>query len=42
MNIQDRMMELFLSAFDGVMNVVTLGAWSRWQGSRVPDLKVKE
>lgn len=38
--MKDRIMEILLSAFDGVLNLVTLGAWIRWQGSRIPNLKI--
>ena len=41
MNLQDRFVELFLAAFDRLMNLVTFGAWSRWQGSRV-EYKIKD
>ena len=34
MNLQDRFMEAALSVLDGVLNVLTFGFWSRWQGER--------
>ena len=42
MNIQDRIMETILAAFDRLMDLVTVGAWSLWQGSRVTDLIVNK
>lgn len=42
MNLKDRLVELLLAAFDRFMDVITLGAWSRWQGSFIPNLKAKE
>jgi hypothetical protein len=42
MNIQDRIMEPILAAFDRLMDLITFGAWSRWQGSRVVDLVVNK
>jgi len=42
MNVQDLIIEFLLSVLDGVLDVVTFGAWSRWQGSRVPNIKVKK
>lgn len=42
MNLQDRLAELLLTALDGLIDLITLGVWSRWQGSTVPRLKVKE
>jgi len=38
--MKDLIIEFVLSVFDGVMDVLTLGAWTRWQGSRVPNLRV--
>lgn len=35
------LIELFLHIFDGVMNVITRSRWSRWQGSKVPNVKIK-
>jgi hypothetical protein len=40
MNLKDRITELALMWFDGLMDLVTLGKWSRWQGSRVVSFKV--
>jgi len=42
MNLQDRFAELLLAAFDRLMDWVTRGTWSRWQGSHKVNLKVKE
>jgi hypothetical protein len=39
--MKDLLIEFVLQMFDGVVDVFTLGAWSRWQGSRIPNLKVK-
>lgn len=30
-----------LAMLDGVLDVVTLGRWSAWQGSRVANVRVK-
>lgn len=42
MNIQDRLAELFLPAFDWLTDRITFGGWSRWQGDKVPGLKIRE
>lgn len=34
MNTQDRLVELWLTLVDRVLDAVTLGWWSRWQGDR--------
>lgn len=34
MNTQDRMIEVLLTLKDIVLNIVTLGLWGRWQGSK--------
>jgi len=33
--------EFLLHMLDGVLDVITLSAWSRWQGLKVPNIKVK-
>ena len=38
----DFLVELFLSVLDGVLDVVIRGGWSRWQGEKVPNIKVKK
>jgi len=40
MNIQDRFAEIILPVFDALMNLITLGLWTRIQGNRIPNLKV--
>jgi len=40
MNAKDLIIEFILSVLDGVLDVLTLRHWSKWQGSRVPNLKV--
>jgi len=40
--VQDRVAEALLPLLDALLNVLTLGAWVRWQGGRVPNLKVKK
>lgn len=42
MNTQDRLAEFFLALFDALMNLITLGLWSRIQGNRIPNLKIKK
>ena len=42
MYIQDRFTEIVLSLFDGLMNVITLGAWTRSQGDVIVNIKVKQ
>lgn len=42
MNVMDEITEFFLYVFDLAMNILTLGAWSAWQGSKVPEVKVKK
>lgn len=42
MDIQDRIIELLLAGLDRLINLVTFGAWSRWQGAREVNAKVKE
>lgn len=42
MNLQDRFAELILPLLDALLNVLTFGAWTRWQGARRPSLKVKQ
>lgn len=34
MNVQDRVMEWWLTTLDFVLDLFTLGGWSRWQGER--------
>jgi hypothetical protein len=36
------LIELFLHILDGVLDVVTFSRWTRWQGARVPNVKVKK
>lgn len=38
----DEIIMLLLAVLDGVLDVVTRGGWSRWQGSKVANVKVKE
>jgi len=40
--MKDLIVEFILSVFDGVMDVLTLRQWTKWQGSRVPNLKVSK
>lgn len=42
MDLQDRMMELLLAAFDRFMDWITFGAWTRVRGRVIPNIKVKE
>jgi hypothetical protein len=42
MNIQDRLAEIFLPLFDALMNLLTLSLWSRIQGNRIPNIKIKK
>lgn len=42
MFIKDHFAEIILSLFDGLMNVFTLGAWTRSQGDVIVNVKVKE
>jgi Cu/Ag efflux pump CusA len=42
MNFMDHVIEYLLRTLDGVLDVVSLGGWSRWQGSKVANVKVKE
>lgn len=42
MDLQDRIIELLLAAFDRLINLLTFGAWSRWQGSREVNCQVKD
>ncbi len=43
MNLQDRIMELLLAAFDRFMDRLTFGAWTRVRGSVRPNIvNVKE
>lgn len=32
--MSDWLIEMLLACFDGVMDLITLGYWSRWQGER--------
>lgn len=41
MQLQDRFAEIILSLFDGVMDLITLGGWSRSRGDVIPNIKVK-
>lgn len=41
MNLQDRITEIVLSALDAVLDIFTLGAWTRARGAVVPNIKVK-
>lgn len=38
----DALTVYFLHCFDLFMNLVTFFKWSEWQGSKVPEVKVKE
>lgn len=38
--MKDIIIEFILYMFDGVMDVITFSRWTRWQGNRVPNLKV--
>ena len=42
MNVQDRIIEIVLAAFDRLMDRITLGAWTRVRGQVIPNIKVKE
>ena len=42
MNFMDHVIEYLLRALDGVLDVVTLGRWSAWQGEKVPSIRVKK
>lgn len=42
MDLQDRIIEFVLSIVDWVLNLVTFGAWSRWQGSREVNFQIKD
>jgi len=35
MNLQDRFMEMLLSLKDRVLNALSFGWWSRWQGEKL-------
>ena len=35
-------LEFILCMFDAWLDVFTLGGWSRWQGSKVPQIRVKK
>jgi len=42
MEIQDRIMELLLAAFDRFMNSLTHGLWTHVRGSEIPNItKIK-
>jgi hypothetical protein len=34
--------EFLLYMLDGVLDVITFSRWSRWQDSKVPNVKVKK
>lgn len=40
MNVKDLVIEFCLHMLDGVLDVITFSAWSRWQGSKVPSIHV--
>jgi hypothetical protein len=42
MNLQDRIMELLLAAFDRFMDRVTGGRWTQVRGEVIPNVKIKE
>jgi len=42
MNILDHAIELFLHLLDGVLDVITFSWRTKWQGSKVPGVKVKK
>jgi len=42
MNLQDRLAELFLAAFDRFMDRITFGAWTRVRSEVIPNIRVKE
>jgi hypothetical protein len=42
MNLQDRLFELLLAAFDRFMDIATFGMWTAAHGDVVPNIKVKE
>jgi len=42
MNIQDRLAEIVLSLFDGIMDLITLGKWSQVRGSKIPNIHIKK
>jgi len=38
---KDRLAEILLTIFDLCMHIVTFGWWTRFQGSKVPNIKVE-
>lgn len=42
MEIQDRIIEVVLAAFDRFMDRITRGAWTRVRGQVIPNVRVKE
>jgi len=42
MNVQDRIVEIFLSLFDHIMDLFTLGKWTQIRGGVVPNIKIKK
>lgn len=42
MEIQDRIVELILAAFDRLMDFLTFGLWTRVRESEIPNIKIKE
>jgi hypothetical protein len=38
----DAIVEFCLYMLDGVLDVITFGRWSQWQGAKVPSVKVKK
>lgn len=34
--------EFLLAMLDGVLDVFTFSRWTRWQGDKVPQIKVKK
>jgi hypothetical protein len=38
----DLIIEFIFYMFDGVMDVITFSHWTRWQGDRIPNLKIKK
>lgn len=42
MSFQDRIAEWFWATFDRVLDRVTGGGWSAWQGQRVVKVRLKE
>lgn len=42
MNAAERLTVAFLALLDSTLNVITLGAWSRHQGSKQASYRIRE